>query len=85
MPCARIASAAVKASSKVLPVGDVHALVTANDETFKQGAMSWGLSRRPDLFQKELIPVEPGHKFKHGESHYRYKLTPKALKLFGVK
>ena len=71
--------------TEVLPVGDVHALVTANDETFKQGAMSWGLSRRPDLFQKELIPVEPGHKFKHGESHYRYKLTPKALKLFGVK
>lgn len=72
--------------NETLVLKDVRALVTANGEAgFKDSEISWGMGRRPDLFQKALIPVEEGQKRKRGFSTYKYKLTPKALKRFGVK
>lgn len=71
---------------ETLILKDVHALITANGEAgFPVKDMAWGMSRRLDLFQKELVPVEEGQKRTRGFSTYRYKLTPKALKRFGAK
>jgi len=80
------ASAPSPLPSETLILRDVHAIITSNGESeIPSAAMAWGMSRRPDLFEKETIVFEAGHKAHRGESKFKYRLTSKALKMFGAK